>query len=346
LTQEYSLEVVVPYGRAGASSRVRVFDWIDHLGLRADERCYLGAASNGLGTLVSHPRAVLRAEIDLRRASESRVPRLISREASPLSRGGLEARLLASAAHGVYDFDDALFFDHGKGLRRALAKPAKTRAAVERADCVIAGNSYLAEWASSLNRSVCVIPSCVEPDRYMAKQSWELADRPRLVWVGSPTTEPFLQQCADALLAIARRYDARLTVVSSGNRPLAELDAISDRVEWSQTTVADELNRADIAIAPLTNTPYTRGKCAYKVLQYAATALPFVASPVGPNVSVAERCRGVLADTPVEWMDALSYLLDQPREREQRGRAARSGVQDHYAYAVWADRWQAAVGLR
>jgi hypothetical protein len=127
---------------------------------------------------------------------------------------------------------------------------------------------------------------------------------------------------------------------------LAELDAISDRVEWSQTTVADELNRADIAIAPLPNTPYTRGKCAYKVLQYAATALPFVASPVGANVSAAERCSGVLAHTPMEWLDALSYLLDRPREREQRGRAARLGVQNHYAYAVWADRWRTAVGLR
>ncbi len=52
---------------------------------------------------------------------------LLHREASPLSRGGLERRLLSSSEFSIYDFDDALQWDYGAGgrLRRLAPKAPK-----------------------------------------------------------------------------------------------------------------------------------------------------------------------------------------------------------------------------
>jgi hypothetical protein len=151
-----------------------------------------------------------------------------------------------------------------------LGKSATWSRAVAAADVVVAGNDYLAERASRTARQVVAIPSCVEPADYPVKSSYVLCDPPRLVWVGSPSTEPFLRIIALSLLEVHRRTGARLTVVSAGSAPLGPLDAIVDRLPWALDSVASALSASDVAIGPLTDSPYARGKCAYKLLQYAA----------------------------------------------------------------------------
>src|SRR5687767_592267 len=100
-----SLVVASPYGPAAPSTRVRVYEWLARLRLTADRLEYAGLGRNGLGTLVRHPATVARAELATRRATKSLEDSilLLSREASPFSRGGLEGGLLAAARHGVYD---------------------------------------------------------------------------------------------------------------------------------------------------------------------------------------------------------------------------------------------------
>lgn len=339
------IEAFVPYGRAGASTRVRVLDWLDHLGIPAAVHSYLGAANNQFRTLVSRPDRLVSEEVRLRFSRRPRLPVILSREASPLSCGSLERRLLTKAPHGTYDFDDALFHDRRGGLRSLASRPEKVRTAAEGADTVIAGNEYLADWAGRYNDNVEIIPSCVDPRQYRPKEDWEIASSPRIVWIGSPSTEKYLQLIAPALMEVSARRDARLTLISSGNLPVAELSGMTDRVEWDLTRVADVLEASDVAIAPAPDVPYARGKCAYKVLQYAAARLPTVSSPVGANVPASERCGGLLASTIDDWIDGLLLLLDSRTERERRGRAARSGVERHYSFQAWADTWLRAVAL-
>ena len=56
-----------------------------------------------------------------------------------------------------------------------------------------------------------------------------------------------------------------------------------EEVAWSSATEAHSLAGAHIGIMPLTDDAWARGKCAFKLLQYMAAALPCVASPVGAN---------------------------------------------------------------
>ena len=338
------LVVVTPYGRDGGSSRVRVYDWLDHLGLTAEIHDYRGAATNRPKTLVKQPFSTLRAESSTRTTDVVGRHLLLSREASPLSGGRLEARLLTSAAHGVYDVDDALFHDVGTGVRRAFSKASTWLRAVAAADVVVAGNDYLAERATRSARRVVVVPSCIEPSAYAVKRTYRLADPPRLVWVGSPATETYLFNVAPSLLELHRRTGARLRVVSAGSGALGPLEEMVDRVPWSAESVAAALAGADVAIAPLTDSPYARGKSAYKLLQYAAAGLPMVGSPVGANAPALEMFAGLPERSALGWTEALVGLLAAADDvRSRLGAIARRGVEEHYSFARWAPTWRAAV---
>ncbi|GGB83659.1 hypothetical protein N798_05055 [Knoellia flava TL1] len=342
------IRVVAPYGADGSSTRVRILDWLAHVRLDGDTHFYADFPDNRVDRLLRHPRQVARAEYDLRRLDVRGDTVLMSREASPFGRGKTEERILGTAAHSVFDFDDAIYVDSG-GPRSWFRPEEKTRRSVAAAHVVVAGNEYLADWAEKHHRDVRVIPSCVEPDDYVPRTSWDLPEgEPVIVWLGSPSTEVFLEPIAPALLQVAQKHGARIRLISgpSHNPALSSLDPVLERVPWSLSGYAHDLAGADVAIAPLTDTAFARGKCAYKLLQYAATALPMIGSPVGANALALERFDGVAATSPAEWADGLDELLtESSTRREQRGRAGLGRVREHYAFEAWRDVWCAAMGL-
>ncbi len=343
-----TLSTVTAYGRSAGSARVRVFDWLDHLGLEARSSTYLGNSRNSLSMLVRDAGGVVRAERGLRRlpreVGDSTV--LLSRQASPFSNGGIERRILSTAARGVYDFDDALMHTPG-GLRESVwSKKRAWEASVRAADIVIAGNAYLAERAAQLNENTVVIPSCVAADAYGRKTDYAVDEQPRAVWIGSPSGEQYLAAIAAPLLALHRARGLRLRLVSSGSASLGALDEMTDRVEWSAEAAGTEMQRADVGIMPLDDTPWTRGKCAYKLLEYGAAGLPMVGSPVGANTAVLETGDGLQPTTGDDWFSALDLLLTESTERRaSRGASARRAVEQGYTFDVWSDVWRSALGL-
>jgi glycosyltransferase involved in cell wall biosynthesis len=99
-----------------------------------------------------------------------------------------------------------------------------------------------------------------------------------------------------------------------------------------------------VAVGPLTDSPYARGKCAYKLLQYAATGLPMVASPVGANLTALEAFGGLAERSASGWTEAIIGLLATGEDvRARLGAIARRGVQQHYSFARWAATWRSTV---
>jgi len=341
---------VTPYGRSGPSSRVRVFEWLDRIEEPRTVSSYVSHCNARPLELARRPAAVLAAEVRLRRIAAAQPERLLlHREASPISRGGLERRLVERAGFAVYDFDDALHTDWGDGgrLRRLAPKAAKAVIAVENSDRVIAGNPTLAEWAAQHNDDVVVIPSCVAPERYAEKLDYAVADPPRLGWIGSADNEAYLRLVAPALSEVHRRSGARLTLIGTGEPRLGELEALIDRVPWSEARQYALLAGIDVGLAPLPDDPYTRGKCGYKILQYAAAGVPVVASPVGINRALLLQLGMPAPATTGEWVDAIAGLLEAPvEERAKLGRGAREVVRRRYSFDAWLPTWRAAVGLR
>lgn len=334
------------YGRRAGSARVRVFDWLNHLDMQAETHTYLDGVDNRLTALLGRPLDVVRAEARLRtRAASVQNERVfISRQASPFSNGEIETQFLKTAQYGVYDFDDALMIPHKGAKERVWSKSRSWAASVTSADRVIAGNDYLAEEASRLNDSVVIVPSCVEPSAYTAKTSYEQTSTPTAVWLGSPSTEGYLSLIAGPLLEAHAINGMRLSVISSGQRSLGRLDSIVDRISWSESSFARDLAHADFGIMPLSDSAWTRGKCAYKLLQYGAAGLPMIASPVGTNAKVLERVDGLAPNSDREWRDALVGIMSETAaQREARGLRARATVQSQYSFESWARVWRSTV---
>ncbi|MBW8736388.1 MAG: glycosyltransferase family 4 protein [Streptomyces turgidiscabies] len=340
---------VTPYGRGAGSSRVRVFGWLDRVGTDFTVGSYLSLSDAAPSRLARHPVSLARAELRLGAIVSARPGRLLlHREASPLSRGWWERRLLTSAEFAVYDFDDALQWDRGEGglVRRLAPKADKARVAVRHADRVIAGNAVLADWASRHHRDVVVIPSCVALEDYMSKTSYVLHDPPRLGWIGSAHNEACLRLIGEVLTEVHGRTGARLTLVGTTTPSLGSLESFIDRVAWSPESQRTELAAMDIGLMPLPTTPYSLGKCGYKLLQYAAAGLPAVASPLGVNADLLSEFGLPAPQTQDDWTTAILGLIGSPEAtRERLGRTAREIAGQRYSYDAWLPRWAAALEL-
>ncbi|MDX3451818.1 glycosyltransferase [Streptomyces sp. ME02-8801-2C] len=340
---------ITPYSRRAGSSRVRVFEWLDRVDMDFTVNSYASLADAAPTRLARHPVSVARAELRLQRLASARPRRLLlHREASPISRGWWERRLLTCAEFAVYDFDDALQWDLGAGglARRLAPKADKARTAVRHADRVIAGNDVLADWAAQRHGDVVVIPSCVAPEDYIPKTSYALHDPPRLGWLGSPHNEAYLLLVAGALEEIHSRSGARLTLVGTTKRSLGRMEAFIDRVAWSPDSQGAALADIDIGLMPLPTTAYSLGKCGYKLLQYGAAGLPAVATPIGVNADILRQFQMPAARGDGEWTEVIQSLLDSSdAARERLGRTARAVVGRRYSFDAWRPRWMAALEL-
>lgn len=338
---------VTPYGREGPSSRVRVFEWLDRIDEDSVVSSYISHRNASPSAVARRPIAVLAAERRLRWMVAQRPEHLLlHKEASPLSRGGLEQRLLSASAFSVYDFDDALQWESGSRLRWIAPRAPKTVNAVRTADRVVAGSPELADWAAGHNRDVVVIPSCVAPDRYRLKADYALSDPPRLGWIGTPSSEPNFHHVAPALLEIHRRTGARITFIGHTRPTLGGLEGIIDRVAWSEPAQYRLLSEFDIGLAPVLDDPYTRCKAGYKLLQYAAAATPVVASPVGVNREILSALGMPMPQDAGEWAEAILDMLARSDEtRAALGRRAREVVEQRYSFDFWRPSWREAMGL-
>src|SRR6201999_1317649 len=147
----------------------------------------------------------------------------------------------------------------------------------------------------------------------------------------------YLTTIAPALRAAATTTPLMLHVVGAPVPP--ELSGIpAESIPWTEDTEIASIAAFDVGIMPLTDTPFERGKCAYKLLQVMAAGKPVIASPVGANRQVVQQgVNGFLADTTEEWAEALRKLAD-PELRRRMGEEARKTVADQYSSAVIVPR--------
>ena len=100
------------------------------------------------------------------------------------------------------------------------------------------------------------------------------------------------------------------------------------------------LCRGDIGIAPTPSDPWTMGKCGFKILQYMASGLPVIASPIGANAElVQEGVTGFLPKQPANWPGVIVTLARDAELRARMGAAARESAATRYTLECAADCW-------
>jgi glycosyltransferase involved in cell wall biosynthesis len=117
-----------------------------------------------------------------------------------------------------------------------------------------------------------------------------------------------------------------------------------ERVAWSEATEAASLAAAHIGIMPLTDDAWTRGKCAFKLLQYMAASLPCVASAVGANrEAVIDGYNGFHAAAAEDWEHNLEKLIVSPELRTRMGAHGREHVMQRYSMSAYRRNYVALL---
>jgi glycosyltransferase involved in cell wall biosynthesis len=240
-------------------------------------------------------------------------------------------RYVAAHKPMVFDFDDAIFHNRW-GL-----EARKIRRIIDAARHVVAGNAYLAEFANEPDKTT-IIPTVVDEQRYTPREDPEGPFT--IAWTGMSHNLKELAPYVPALRRVLAETRGRL-LVAADRLDAPFLDGLPvELVRWSPENEVSVLAAGHVGVMPLADTPYNRGKCAFKLIQYMARAIPVVASPVGANLEVVrDGVEGLFAVTDDDWADRLLTLARDRDLRMRMGSAGRQRVESAYSVTAVIPRY-------
>jgi glycosyltransferase involved in cell wall biosynthesis len=312
------------FGREGASSRFRVYQFLEPLRVagwdarvlpppgrsRWSRTFYLARALSGAA----------RADVVVLQK------RLMGRGLGPLSR--VNPRL-------VYDLDDAIYLPppgvsvSAEALAGMQAKVLRTASL---ARVVTVGNKHLANYFAGVARRIVILPTVVDAERF--RPASRSPDGVAVVgWVGNPENLVYLEALNAVFAALAAALPNRFVLrVVSRRPPRVPPAAPWEFRPWNLQREVTELQQFDIGVMPLTDGEWTRGKCGFKAIQYMSVGAAAVVSPVGANREIVTHgVDGLWARTPDDWFSQLHRLIVDTGERRRLAEAALKVVAERYS---------------
>jgi glycosyltransferase involved in cell wall biosynthesis len=144
------------------------------------------------------------------------------------------------------------------------------------------------------------------------------------------------------LLELAERRRVVVVAVGAGGLDLGPVP--TEVRSWSEVTEVADIQSFDVGVMPLPDTPMTRGKCGYKLIQYMACGRPVVASPIGANNDIVHHgTDGFLASSTADWVRLLDTFAQRPALTQEMGRAARRTIESNFCVEVMVPKLAAVL---
>lgn len=266
---------------------------------------------------------------------------VVLREVYPFGPSLFERLLRAVNPRLAYDFDDAvhLRFEQARNPLDRFRDFDKTPFLIRHSRWTVAGSRYLQNYARQYSPNVELIPTVVDPEQYRVKRH-QAGSRPVVLgWMGTRNNLVHLDLVAPVLRTLQARHGVRLVVVC--DRDYAGGGLRVENRRWEEAREGELLQAFDVGLMPLHDDEYSKGKCAFKAIQYMASGIPPVCSPVGENRRVvSDGVNGFLAGSPGEWEAKLERLILDPDLRRGLGARGREHVERHYSLRVGLEKWR------
>jgi glycosyltransferase involved in cell wall biosynthesis len=320
-------------------SRYRQIQYIPHLHvLGATVLVSVFLNDNYIDNLYSHNKnhiiiinAYIKRFIALLKKSKKNDVLWIQFEALPLIPFWIESLLIGNVPY-VVEYDEPIFHNYDMHPNFIVKKILgdKIDRLMQNATLVIAGNSYIAERAYKAGATkVEIIPTVVDLDKYSVKEDDNISKEFIIGWIGSFSTSKYLNQILNVTQNFTVSGDVKIVAIGASKEIL--LDPNIQVQEWLEETEVSEIKKFDVGIMPLEDSPWSKGKSGFKLIQYMACGLPVIASPIGANKEIVENgVNGFLADNDDEWMKAIEILRQQPELRHKMGMKGREKVEKMY----------------
>ncbi len=330
-------QFVDPLRRSGIECRIRPFFWDGYLAHRFAKKrppdFYRRLAS-------SYCRRIL-----MLRQTKSYDVVVVQTELLPYMPVAAEAWIPLREVPFVYDFDDAWFHHYQEHRSRLVRQMLGSKIAriMGNASAVTVGSSYLAQYARNYQDSVTVVPTSIDLAHYPKEPPRREAGAPFTIgWTGSPSTASYLESVLEVLRHACKRHNARVVIIGSGRQSF-DIPNVT-YADWNEKTEIEMISAFDVGIMPLPDSPFTRGKCAFKLIQYMGCWKPVIGSPVGENNRVIEPGRnGFFASSHQEWLKSLEVLIENPEIRRAMGLGGRRKIEEKYSKDIVAPRFEAVL---
>jgi glycosyltransferase involved in cell wall biosynthesis len=252
----------------------------------------------------------------------------------------------------IFDFDDAIMYptlDPSLDNKKSSFLKARNRYKnfyhmISRCQTVIAGNPFLQQEAKKFNNRVYLLPTPIDTERYHNKlYRRKLTENIFIGWYGSPGNLIYLGLLANVLKEISIYYpQVVLKIISQRSLELPGVKVM--HTYWQEEKEVEEIGSFDIGLMPLGKDLWSRGKCGLKLLKYMALGIPVLATATeATRTMVTDGIEGFLLSEPQEWLEKLRILIENPRLREEMGRAARKKAELAFSYQVLSPSFQAIL---
>lgn len=219
--------------------------------------------------------------------------------------------------------------------------------AIRQADTVTVSTEFLADFYSRRCRDVRIVRNALDVERFPVNGQPE---KPTIGWVGGTLWRSGdIETLRDWLPAFVKDHD--LTVHHSGHIPgdgrhFAARAGLRRVQTQTMTLVKDYpslLQNIHVGLVPLVRNDFNEAKSYLKGLEYAAAGIPFIATPTREYEILAAAGVGRLAETPDEWRDHATELLDPDVRRAEAIRQRRI-VQEQFHINGMGEAWVSAIG--
>lgn len=337
---------LVAYSNLAASSRTRVYDYLPFLDKRGVDYKYICFIPQKFHSLTSKHQNLFSklfyyfAGFCLKVVKTIQAVILASRYDILFIQKitfpfGLEKVLRLFNKNIIFDFDDAIFTSEDDkstffGRLKENFQKKSFENMLKVAKVCLVENDYNKKISLQYCPRAEIITGPIKTEKYFPKPK-QNSDKIVIGWVGSYSTTRYLHDIKDALKELLRPGQVELKLVGADED--FKKSGINCEIEkWSLEGEAFLIQTFDIGIMPLPDNEWTRGKGGYKLLQYMAIGIPAVTSPVEINKQIVRNgVNGFLADSPKEWVEKLSRLIEDKSMRQEMGSAGRKIAEAEYS---------------
>lgn len=331
------------YDESGASSRYRTYQYLPTLPKNIKfsvypllSKDYINKRFSNSQSLKIIIKSALRRLIQVIKAPHEYDFLIIEYELLPYFPSWLEHYLNWRKMPYIVDYDDALFhqYDQHRNIFIRTLLKKKIAKVMYRSEQVIVGNQYLSDYAKKTQaKRISIIPTVINLTKYSHSRTTQKKKTFTIVWIGSPSTTPYIKEIIPALQILNKKHKFRLRLIGAQEISLPGIDV--EYLSWEQEKEVEYISQCHVGIMPLPDTPWTQGKCGFKLIQYMACGLPVIASPVGINTKIVKQnINGFLASTTQEWTNSIEKFLNNKCNIIAMGEIGKKIVEKKYCLQV------------
>lgn len=242
----------------------------------------------------------------------------------------------------VYALDDLITgLDSSNPNNRNIPENtcARLHYALQRCDRLVVTTDYLANAYEGYIPDIRIVPNRLEQDAWLSLCSRRrTGKKARIGWAGGNTHRDDLLLLKEIIEQTRGEADwIFFGMCPDEIRPL--LAEYHPPVEFRDYPAHLASLNLDLAVAPLNDTPFNRGKSNLRLLEYGILGIPVICSDLEPYRN-SPACRVI--NTPTAWIEAIRARLNDPDGRAQEGDILRRWVLDNYLQEKHLEEWLAA----